>query len=181
MEVFTVNVADLNPAKYNPRKISQEALDGLRVSISTFGFVEPIIVNKRNNIVVGGHQRLKVAIEMGLNQVPVNYVDLDMVKEKALNVALNSRHISGEFDFPTLEPLLEELRIELPEFDALRFDELELEFDIDPEVEAPFEESESGGTGEKCQLIIDCESEAEQEIIYNRLLQEGINSTIVNR
>jgi ParB-like chromosome segregation protein Spo0J len=178
----TVNIGDLNPAKYNPRKISKEALEGLKSSIVRFGLKGSVIANKRNNNVVGGHQRLKCLIELGVNQVPVDWVDLNDVDEKALNIALNSRHISGEFDADILIPLLEDLRIELPEFEALRFDELELEFDIDQEMEAPFDESKSSnqGTG-KCQLIIDCAGEAEQEIVYNQLTGLGINSQIVNK
>ena len=52
---------DLNPAEYNPRVISDEALEGLTVSLMMFGCVEPIIVNVRDdrNVIVGGHQRHK--------------------------------------------------------------------------------------------------------------------------
>ena len=37
----------LNPADYNPRRISNEAMEGLKKSLDRFGCVEPIVVNTR--------------------------------------------------------------------------------------------------------------------------------------
>ena len=58
--------------------------------------------------VIGGHQRLKVLQELGYKEVECNIVDLDKVKEKALNIALNK--IAGEWDNDKLEELLAELK-----------------------------------------------------------------------
>ncbi|MBA7584263.1 hypothetical protein ES708_26216 [subsurface metagenome] len=69
--------------------------------------VEPLIWNKRTGNLVGGHQRLKILKELGIEDVEVSVVDLSEVKEKALNLALNK--ISGEWDFPRLKDLLAEL------------------------------------------------------------------------
>ena len=69
--------------------------------------VEPLIVNKRNNVLVGGHQRLSVLKESGATEAEVVLVDLDEQKEKALNLALNK--IDGEWDFDKLDDLLEGL------------------------------------------------------------------------
>ncbi len=92
-----VSLRDLKPADYNPRSISDAALEGLAKSMSEFGIVEPIIWNRRTGHVVGGHQRLKVMQKQGLTEADVIVVDLTEAKEKALNVALNSPAISGEF------------------------------------------------------------------------------------
>jgi ParB-like chromosome segregation protein Spo0J len=95
MEIREVEVKDLKPAPYNPRAISEDALDGLSHSIGEFGLVEPIVWNKRTGHVVGGHQRLKVLEREGAKTTKVVVVDLTPEREKALNVALNSRHIQG--------------------------------------------------------------------------------------
>jgi ParB-like chromosome segregation protein Spo0J len=42
MEIKQVKIKDLNPAPYNPRKWSDEAVAQLKVSISKFGFVEAV-------------------------------------------------------------------------------------------------------------------------------------------
>ena len=38
----------------------------LKRSIAEFGFVEPVVWNERTGFVVGGHQRLKVLLDMGV-------------------------------------------------------------------------------------------------------------------
>ncbi len=92
-----MKVADLVPAEYNPRKISDEAMQGLTASIERFGLVQPVIWNVRTERVVGGHQRLKALEAQGITETDVIVVDLPKSEEKALNVALNSPAISGEF------------------------------------------------------------------------------------
>lgn len=83
----------LKAAEYNPRKWSEEKIQQLSESIRSFGLVDPILVNgaeKRKNIVIGGHFRLKVAKDLGYDKVPVVYINIeDEAKEKELNLRLN--------------------------------------------------------------------------------------------
>ncbi len=151
MEIRNINIADLKPAKYNPRKDlkpGDKEYEQLKKSILAFGYVDPIIVNSRNNVVIGGHQRLKVLAELGNTTVDVSIVDLDEQKEKALNIALNK--ISGEWDMPLLQDILFELNTDGFDLDSIGFslDELtqfnmcedegeasEDDFDVDKAVE----------------------------------------------
>ena len=71
-----MKVADLTPAEYNPRKISDEAMQGLTASIERFGLVQPVIWNVRTERVVGGHQRLKALEAQGITETDVIVVDL---------------------------------------------------------------------------------------------------------
>lgn len=105
-----VPINELKKAEYNPRKISENEMRRLKKSIQEFGFVDPVIANKRTgreNIIIGGHQRIEAAKELGYVTVPVTYVDLDEEKEKMLNTALN--RISGEWDEDKLVQLLIDL------------------------------------------------------------------------
>ena len=105
------NTADLLPADYNPRKDlkpGDKEYEKLKRSIEQFGYVEPVIWNKTTGRVVGGHQRLKVLIDMGMNEVDCVVVELSEEKEKALNVALNK--ISGEWDNDKLALLIADLQ-----------------------------------------------------------------------
>jgi len=134
MQIENVKIKDLNPAKYNPRKINDKQLEGLRNSIRTFGLIDPIIVNKKGNTIIGGHMRTRAAELEGHETVPVVYVDLSPAEEKALNVALNSHTISGEYDMDILPSLLEEIKLELPDvFDDLNFDDFVLPSLLEPE------------------------------------------------
>ena len=90
LNIRTMKLADLKPAKYNPRKIDDAAMAGLEQSMTRFGVVEPIIFNARSGVVVGGHQRLKVLRSQKITETDVVVVELDEIEEKALNVALNS-------------------------------------------------------------------------------------------
>lgn len=122
--IETRRVADLVPADYNPRKISPKAMEGLKKSLAEFGAVQPIVVNERTGHIVGGHQRVKALAALGQVETTVIVVDLSLTREKALNVALNNPHISGEFD-DGLGDLLDEINGEMPElFADLRLDEL---------------------------------------------------------
>ena len=101
-----LKIAALKPAKYNPRKITDWELRKLMRSIESFGFVEPVVVNKDGTI-IGGHQRIEAAKNLGMEEVPVVQVDMPENKAKALNLALN--RIGGEFDDALLKSLLEQL------------------------------------------------------------------------
>lgn len=121
-----MDVAELIPDPDNPRILSDEAADGLRTSISTFGYVEPIIWNKRTGRVVGGHQRLKIMRALGVEKTKVVVWDGDESSERALNVALNNPAIMGDWDTDKLLTRLEQLRTEISDdhLVALRLDEL---------------------------------------------------------
>lgn len=110
MQIEKMPVAELKAAEYNPRKDLKPGdaeYEKLKRSIEEFGYVEPVIWNKRTGTVVGGHQRLKVMKDLGYEEVDCVVVDLDENKEKALNVALNK--ISGEWDNALLSNLLKDL------------------------------------------------------------------------
>jgi DNA modification methylase len=105
--LLTKKINEISSAKYNPRKITDEAMGRLTKSLAEFGNIQPITWNARTGNVVGGHQRLKVYKAMGKTEVDVWAVDLDEQKEKAANIALNK--LSGEFDMPMLKDILEEI------------------------------------------------------------------------
>ena len=99
MKFAKKKLTDLIPATYNPRKDLKPGdpeYEKLKRSLDEFGYVEPIIWNKRTGNVVGGHQRLKVLKADGIKEVDCVVIDFDEEKEKALNVALNK--ISGDWD-----------------------------------------------------------------------------------
>ena len=83
-EIATAELAEM-AALYNPRKISGHDLLALRRSLKFFGTVEPIVVNKRFDRIIGGHQRVKAAEAEGIDSLPGVYVDLDEPSEKKLN------------------------------------------------------------------------------------------------
>lgn len=130
MNIVQMDPSVLNPSEYNPRKISEEDKAHLRTSLERFGFVEPLIVNSaesRKNIVIGGHQRLYVALEMKMETVPVFFVEIeDIAKEKELNLRLNRNQ--GSWDWDKLI-----LNFEKDYLKDIGFKEYELSTDVNPD------------------------------------------------
>ncbi len=150
LKVLPVSV--LRPAEYNPRKklkAGDKEYEKIKASIEEFGFADPLVVNADMTI-IGGHQRLTVAMDLGYTEVPCAIVDVDKVREKALNIALNK--ITGVWDEDLLAQLLEDIQnsdfdlgktgFEPPEINTL-FNKLhdkevhEDDFDIDSELKQP--------------------------------------------
>lgn len=114
MQIELMKLQDLKSADYNPRVKLEPGMDEyekLKQSILEFGFVDPPIFNKQTGNLVGGHQRVAVAKDLGIcEEIEVSVVDLPLDKEKALNVALNK--ISGQWNEDKLALLLKELDAE---------------------------------------------------------------------
>ncbi len=98
-------LADLVPASYNPRTITEEAMQGLGESLGRFGVLAHIIWNERTGNIVGGHQRHKKLMQLGEEESDVVIVDLHPSEEVALNIILNSKHIKGDFSQGAIEAL----------------------------------------------------------------------------
>jgi len=120
-----VKISDLKFAEYNPRKLSEKQHEDIQKSLTEFGFVDPIIVNKnkdRENVIIGGHQRVKVWGAMGESEVPVIYLDLILDKERELNIRLNKN--TGEWDWEILQA-----EFEIPELLDWGFEEVDFKLD----------------------------------------------------
>lgn len=132
-----IDINSLVPADYNPRKISEKDYANLKNSINEFGVVDPIIVNLKDNTIIGGHQRFDVLFyENNIQELyllrlgDIGWVfpntDLklkDKNHEKTLNLALNRVH--GEWD----EDLLSNVLVELEELNLDHLTGFDLEFD----------------------------------------------------
>lgn len=153
MQIEKIKINKLNPAPYNPRKDLKPGdpeYEKLKNSILTFGYVEPVLWNKRTGHIIGGHQRYKVLVEMGKSEIDCVVVDMDEENEKALNVALNK--VSGDWDKDKLMLLIEDLQgvdfdVSLTGFDPAEIDNLfkdslkdsikEDDFDVEEELKKP--------------------------------------------
>ena len=92
MKITKRKIKDLIRAEYNPRKITPVEEFDLKESLMRFGLVEPIIINinkERKDIVIGGHQRLKIWEQLGNDEIDCNQIDLTLDKERELNIRLN--------------------------------------------------------------------------------------------
>ena len=74
-----------NPNNY--RRHPKEQLEALRGSLREIGWVKSVIVNKQTGFVLDGHARVEEAMRLGVNKVPVTFVDITPEEEsKALAI-----------------------------------------------------------------------------------------------
>ena len=153
MKLERIPIDKLKAATYNPRKDLKPGdieYEKLKKSIETFGYVEPVLWNRRTGNIIGGHQRFKVLVELGQKEIDCVVVDMDLTDEKALNIALNK--VSGEWDKDKLMLLITDLQgsdfdVSLTGFDSIELDALfkdslkedikEDDFDVDAELKKP--------------------------------------------
>jgi ParB/RepB/Spo0J family partition protein len=161
MELEKIKIEKLEPATYNPRQISTKQYKDLKESITKFGIVDPLIVNKNSYTIVGGHQRYKICKELGYKEIGCIILDLNTEQERELNIRLNKN--TGEFD---MDILANEFDIE--ELKDWGFKEIDLGLNID---KIPDDLSDKLELQYK--LEVDVTSEKEQEELYNELTKKG--------
>jgi hypothetical protein len=119
-----VLLKDVKPMPHNPRTIGDANLAALKESMSRFGYVEPIVFNRKTGHIVGGHQRYSVLVAEGVESATMVVVDLEEADEMAANITLNNSEIEGEWD-DTASELMGQVEGAAPElFKALRIGEL---------------------------------------------------------
>lgn len=104
-QIQEVPIGDVKPYANNPRD-NDRAVDALAKSIKSFGWQQPIVVDK-NMVVIVGHTRLKAAKKLGAEKVPVVIAEsLTDEQAKAYRLADNK---TGENAVWDNKKLLEEL------------------------------------------------------------------------
>ena len=124
MKVESKLIKDLKPATYNPRQISTKQYNDLKASVKKFGLVDPIIINQNGNVVVGGHQRLKICKELKHIEIDCVVLDLSKEEERELNIRLNKN--TGDFDMDILAN-----EFDIDELTDWGFKHIDLDINID--------------------------------------------------
>ena len=159
MNTQIIKLADIKPAPYNPRvqmTPKDQEYKALDASIAENGLVLPLVVNLRDNCLIGGHQRLSVLLAAGETETNAVVVDMDEAQAKALCIALNK--LDGEWDYGVLAEILQELIEEHESLTSTGFTEAdindllgEIGKELDEDDEPPgAEKKEDTGDGVKC-------------------------------
>lgn len=158
-------IKELKPYKKNAKKHPKEQVEQIANSIKEFGFTQPVLIDKHNNV-VAGHGRVLGAKKAGLKEVPTLCLD-DLTEEqiKAYRLADNKLNES-EWDLSLLDEevsmLSDDIDMSLFGFDVGLSEETEkknkkVEFEIK----------------KQNKVIVECISEKQAEDLYNRLVEEG--------
>lgn len=120
MNIIEKNIKDLKPYEKNPR-LNDDAVKYVAESIKEFGFKQPIVIDKDNNIVCG-HTRWKACKKLKIDTVPCVVAD-DLTEEqiRAYRLADNRVAEKAEWDLALLDTELAE--IETIDMTLLGFDD----------------------------------------------------------
>ena len=108
MKIHLTDIEDIKPYNKNPRKISDKAIDMVATSIKEFGFQQPIVVDMKDEIVVG-HTRYQASKKLNLKKVPVVRGDFTDEQAKAYRIADNRINEETGWDYNFLQEELNNL------------------------------------------------------------------------
>mgnify|MGYP002742603259 FL=1 len=112
LKIEYVDIGTIKPYCKNARHNDGEATEKVAASIKAFGFQQPILVDD-NNVIITGHTRLKAALSLGIDKVPIAHaVNLTNEQIKAYRLADNRVAEYSTWD-------KELLNIELAEFETI--------------------------------------------------------------
>lgn len=123
MEIQSIKIEKLVPYKLNAKKHPKQQIEGIAESIKRFGFTQPIVVDGKDEVIIG-HGRLEGAKLAGLKEIPcVRRDDLTEAEIKALRLIDNRIAETGwdgellNLDLDSIDFDFESFNIE---FDTLR-------------------------------------------------------------
>ena len=163
MKIINVKISDIKPYQKNTKKHDDEQINNVAESIRQYGFVQPIVID-RNNVVVIGHCRLLAAKKLKMQEVPCVCVeDLTEGQVKALRIVDNKSNESP-WDFDFLDDELAEINL-----DAFNFD-FGVSFDDD---NTQIKEREEIALNESISVVVECADDEQAEAIFEKLTEEG--------
>lgn len=131
LEVVQASLDELKPYDGNAKKHTGKQIDAVKASIEQFGFRNPILAwHNADGLpeIVAGHARAKAAQNLGMDTVPVIFVDdLSDAQRRALTLADNQTTMMTGWDFDQLSYELDTLSDD--------FDMSDFGFDIDGKID----------------------------------------------
>lgn len=193
------SVEALRPAPTNPRKIGEDALAGLSVSLENFGDLAGVVWNERSGHLVAGHQRMKALLGVGAKtwtrssktegfilhpktgeRFGIRIVDWDEKAERAANLTANNPAIAGTWE---VEMALDQVQgLDHDDlFGDLELGELEAELAAAAAAaEKDLKQADAGGSKagdrETFDVVVECRTAAQRKKLLQRFRDEGLRA-----
>jgi ParB-like chromosome segregation protein Spo0J len=173
-----MNINTLKMLDNNPRKITDDAIECLAESIKRdpeFLRLRPIIVDE-NMTVIGGNQRVKAILKLGMVDIPDEWVRVakDLTEEQRRRFILidnSPRGMSGEWDLEILQ-----CEYELEELELVGIEIKEIPLDIKKEKELPVKNIDYQ---EKFAVLVECENERHQQAVFDELCSKNFRCKVL--
>lgn len=131
MHIIERQIKELIPYEKNTKKHDKTQINNVAESIKQYGFVQPVVIDK-NDVIVIGHCRVLAAKQLKMRTVPcVSVDDLTPEQVNALRIVDNKSNES-EWDFDFLADELADLNLGDFDFDfKMPYQEEESNVNID--------------------------------------------------
>lgn len=124
MTTVDVRLADIKPYEKNQKKHDDTQINNIAISIEKYGFVQPLVLDKDNNIIIG-HGRYLAAEKLNMESVPAVYAE-NLTDEQIRELRiLDNKLNESEWD-------IDKLKLDLEELD---FSEFDIDFDLPEKIE----------------------------------------------
>jgi ParB-like chromosome segregation protein Spo0J len=127
--------ADLIPYANNSRTHSEAQVAQIAGSIKEFGFRQPVLIDKENQI-IAGHGRILAALKLGLEEVPtIDASDMSDIQRRMYVIADNKIALNAGWDEELLMLEIEDLKglgadVELLAFDPSELQKTEIDYSV---------------------------------------------------
>ena len=183
-----VDIVDVIPNPRNPNKHTEKQIEVLARIIQSQGWRTPITVSNRSGFVVRGHGRLMAAQKLGAQYVPVDFQDYENEAQEWADLVADNRVAElSDTDEKMLKDLLQEIKAGAFEMDLdltgytdeeiediLKTEEEKQEDELSQRLGGDFSYEEHYG------VIIECNSEAHQQEVYNKMIADGYKVKVVS-
>jgi DNA modification methylase len=130
LAIRRVPLASLHLDPANARSHPERNLEAIKASLARFGQVEPLVVLKGSQRVIGGNGRLVAMRALGWSECDIIELDLSELDATALGIALNRTADLAEWDGQALSSILQTLQSE-GALDGVGFNDREIQSIID--------------------------------------------------
>jgi len=98
---------ELVPWAQNPRR-NEKAVREVMRSIERYGFGAPVVARRATREIIAGHTRVEAARRLGLERIPVRFLDIDERAAHELALVDNRSAEIAEWDESMLRQLMED-------------------------------------------------------------------------
>lgn len=134
LEIVMVPIDDLKMYESNAKQHPTSQVEQIANSIEEFNFADPIAAwhnEDGESVIVEGHGRLMAAQKLGIEELPVIYLDyMSDSQRKAYAIAHNALTMNSDFDFDLLAVEVDGLKVEF-DMEDFGVDMSKLDFDIE--------------------------------------------------
>lgn len=174
MQYETRSLTSLTPWEKNPRGILKKDYERLKKMILKFKLFKPFLITK-DGIILGGNMRYKACQELKITEVPCSVVDAPTDTEK-LEYALADNDRVGYYE----KEAVQELALSIPSLDLELF-----HVDLGNTISLQSLTAQAGPDDTEqaympmYQVVIECQSEEEQQRAYTFCQQEGYTCKVL--